>query len=355
MVLVDRGRVGFEIEAGHARDGTPVPHEARFSTSIASKVLRSGRAEALLDVGDDVDMDGGSVLELQLRHVLCAPLSPRGKGVLYADSRLQANAFTRRSLEGFSRVAGQCGVVLEKTSLRSAVSEAKAVQRAMLPEGPLVGPGIAIAGSYRPCTDASGDYFDWLELGAGRYATVMGDVSGHGLGASLFMAAARSLLRALLPRSGDPAEALRAVNRALASDMPPGTFMSLFLGEVDVREGTLRYASAGHEPALLHRAARGSVEELGATGPALGILPEGAWGLATASDLRRGDVLLLYTDGATEALGKDRERFGLARLRRHFAEAAALPPTRVLERLEGAVDAWGSRADDCSMLVARIR
>ena len=99
----------------------------------------------------------------------------------------------------------------------------------------------------------------------------------------------------------------------------------------------------------------GTVEELGATGPALGIVPEGAWGLVAEEGLGRGDTLLLYTDGATEAVGPERERFGLARLRRHFAEAAALSPTRVLERLEDAVDAWGSRADDCSMLVARIR
>jgi sigma-B regulation protein RsbU (phosphoserine phosphatase) len=183
----------------------------------------------------------------------------------------------------------------------------------------------------------------------------MGDVSGHGLGASLFMAAARSLLRALLPRSADPAETLREVNRSLGRDMPSGTFMSLFLGEIDVPNGTLRYASAGHEPGLLWRGASGVVEELGATGPALGIVRDGSWGIGVATDLRPGDAFLLYTDGATEALGPLRERFGLPRLREHFAAAAVLPPSRAVAHLERAVDAWGSRADDCSMLVARTR
>jgi len=153
-------------------------------------------------------------------------------------------------------------------------------------------------------------------------ALVVGYVSGHGLGPALLMASARALLRAALQRNPDPADVLHLMNDYLERDTPEGTFMSLFLGLLDPAAATLRYGSAGHNPPLLLRA-DGTLDELGRTGPVLGIVEGAPFGVSDAVVLAPGDVLLGYTDGMNEAAGADGELYGEERLeaslRRHVA------------------------------------
>ena len=228
----------------------------------------------------------------------------------------------------------------EKRRMEAELTEAKDLQQSMLPRVPVRAARLEIAGFNRPCEEAGGDYFDYIHLGNERIALVIGDVAGHGVGSALFMTAARSLLRTFLGAYGRSAAAIRVgsvpcvsdvgdvlgeVNRALVRDMPAGAFMSLFLGELDLRTGGLRYASAGHTPGIVYRAAADEFDELKPTGPALGVVDNARYEVCTVVPPLQGqDAVLLYTDGATEAMGENREMFGVERLKTALARSMAL-------------------------------
>jgi len=366
LVLLRRTGGRLVLRAARSRDGSEV--EPRFSTSIVNRVLENGRTEAMLDAGELADWKGGSVVDLRLRQAVCTPLriADRIIGVLYADSRASTQGFGREDLELVETLAAQCATLIERSRLQRAQKEkrrmeaeltgVKEVQQAMLPDAPMRGSRVEIAGFNRPCEEAGGDYFDYLHLPGERVALVIGDVSGHGLGAALFMAAARSLLRTFLPRVGDIAKVLVEVNRALIRDMPPGAFMSLFLGEVDQRTGDLRYASAGHPPGIVYRAGDGSFEELRSTGPALGIVENARYLVSTVIPPLQGeDALLLYTDGATEAMGEERELYGLHRLQRCLAAVHRERAPRIVDALTREITGFakGKLEDDVSFLVVK--
>jgi len=383
VILLDKtGALHTRVARG--RGGEVLPRESRYSTSIVRRVIASGRTEAMLDADDRAQFlagtvlagtgftgrgEGGSVVDLRLRQAVCTPLRAGGEilGVLYADSRLSAQGFGREDLELIETLATQSGALLERSRLRKVqreqrrmaaeLTEAKELQQAMLPGGPVHSTRLEIAGFNRPCEEAGGDYFDFIHLGDDRVAIVIGDVAGHGVGSALFMVAARSLLRTFLPRVDDIGKVLAEVNRALVRDMPPGAFMSLFLGDLNLRTGALRYASAGHAPGIVYRAEDGSFEELVATGPALGIVDEAAYEVCTVVPPLCGeDAVLLYTDGATEAKGqKKREMYGLERLKREFGRVHGRRAPRIVDHLAEAITrfAGGRLDDDVSFLVVK--
>jgi len=374
---------------GHG--GAPLPLDSRFSTTIVRRVLESGKTEAMLDAADSATWRGGSVVDLRLRQAVCTPLrvGKRITGVLYADSKLSAQGFGREDLELIETLAVQCAALIDRARLRRAnhekrrmeaeLTEAKHLQQSMLPSAPVRGPHVEIAGFNRPCAEAGGDYFDYIHLGQDRIALVIGDVAGHGVGAALFMAAARSLLRTFLfsiagrsadaDRAGDRVpsvclvgdvadvgDVLAEVNRALIRDMPAGAFMSLFLGELDLRTGALRYASAGHAPGIVYRAATGGFDELKPTGPALGVVEHARYEVCTIIPPLRGqDAVLLYTDGATEAMAANREMFGIERLKSALARVHCDRAPGIVESLTEAVTshAGADLADDVSFLVVK--
>jgi len=367
MVLLRNG--GDRLHTMAARSaGQDLPADVRYSTTVAQRVWESGRAQVLLDPGQDGSWSGGSVVDLQLRHVLCAPLRADGEqlGLLYADSRVSAQGFGRADLELFETLASQCGVMVERSNLREAVKdkarmekslhEAQEVQRALQPERPEMGPRLDIAGLSRPMQEAGGDYLDYIKLKGERLALVLGDVSGHGIGAAMFMTAARSLLRAFLPREESLGAALAEVNRSMVRDMPVGGFMSLLVAELDTRTGCLRYASAGHNTALILRARSERFEELPRTGAALGVVEKERYRVAELDALGADDLLLVYTDGCTEAMNPERELFGIERLKRLLLSLRARSAPEVVSGIVGAVTRFAGRAgqsDDVSLVVAK--
>ena len=365
--------------------GEPLPLDARFSTTIVQRVLESGRTEAMLDADDSTPWGGGSIVDLRLRQAVCTPLrvGQRITGVLYADSRISAQGFGREDLELIETLAAQCAALIDRARLRRAsreqrrmeaeLTDAKHLQQSMLPDVPVHAARLEIAGFNRPCEEAGGDYFDYIHLGEERVALVIGDVAGHGVGAALFMAAARSLLRTFLlgiagrssgadragsclPCVSDVGDVLGEVNRALIRDMPAGAFMSLVLGELDLRTGGLRYASAGHTPGIVYRAATGDFDELLPTGPALGVVEHARYEVCTVvPPLQCQDAVLLYTDGATEAMGEDREMFGVERLKTALARVHGDRAPGIVDSLTQEITehSAGRLADDVSFLVVK--
>ena len=241
--------------------------------------------------------------------------------------------------------------LVEQVRVRDELEVARALQRELLPRTTPLLPGYRIRHAYRTANEVGGDYYDFELLEDGRVALVAGDASGHGMAAGLLMAIANSALKLALDLDPTPRAVLEVLNRSLFRVGGRQAFMSLFYGLLEPSTGRLDWAIAGHPFPLLRRGAGGAVEEIGAGGLPLGLrrdleVPCGS------TELRDGDVLVLYSDGLPEALDRAEEAFGYARLRQ-LVEGHDTPET-THEAILGAFDrhlAGAPLRDDFSLVV----
>ena len=229
------------------------------------------------------------------------------------------------------------------------------MQRSLLPrELPQV-PGLEIGHVYQSSArvDVGGDLYDFVVLGDGRLAVVIGDVLGKGISAAADMAMAKYSFRVLAREGGEPAAFLRAANDVACEEIEPGKFVTLLAVVVDVARREVNAASAGHPPARVVDP-HGNVTALGGTGLPLGIEPaqeyagERAW-------LERGAVVVLYTDGVVEAR-REGELYGEERLDRLVAEGRRLPAQELAEEILADCRAFagGELADDCAVVCLKL-
>ena len=174
-------------------------------------------------------------------------------------------------------------------------------------------PGFDIAGTTHSALETSGDYFDFLHTTDGQILLVVGDVSGHGIGAALIMAETRAFLRAFAKRESDPASILKMLNEELISDLDDKNYVTLIIARINPQRNILDYASAGHIPAYLLDN-EGKVKHiLNSTGIPLGFISEEKFLLSEPITIKPGDILALLTDGITEATANDESEFGYNR------------------------------------------
>lgn len=179
--------------------------------------------------------------------------------------------------------------------------------------------GFEAHGFTRPARAVGGDFYDVLTLDDGRLAAVVGDVSGKGVAAALFMATTKALIRNRLQEDGDPVEVLLTVNERLCEINPEGMFASVFVCVLDPATGEVRYANAGHTPPVLLGREFGFLEM--DPGDLLGLFDDARVGEGVVA-LDDGEGMLVYTDGATEAVGPGRQFFGDAALLECLAQGA---------------------------------
>lgn len=243
----------------------------------------------------------------------------------------------------------------ELTRRQTEADVARRVQRALLPrELPRV-TGIDLGARCEPAWDVGGDFFDLVAMGPGRVAVVLADVAGKGAGSALVASQLQAQLRARLATDGDPEAAVAYANRELSASSVGGRFVTLFVGDVDATSGVLRYVNAGHNPALI-RVESGEVRELPCGGPPLGVDAE-VHHAPGETRLVPGSVLLLYSDGVTEATGAGGEEFGEARLRRLVAGLDGCAAAQAVDRVFEEVGQWRAGApagDDTTALVVRV-
>lgn len=197
-----------------------------------------------------------------------------------------------------------------------------------------------------------GDFYDFLPISKGKHAFLVGDVCGKGIEVTSQAAALKYSLRSNLEISRGVSQILAASNRTLTEQKLLDAFATAFLAIVSPKSGWLEYGSAGHPPALIYRAATGTVDMLEAVDPPLGIIPSGLF-RRFSTRLQPEDVLLIYTDGLTEARGARGMMFGYTRLVDSLKQAAGHPAQKLVEAvLKDCLDFTGGELQDDVAAVA---
>jgi sigma-B regulation protein RsbU (phosphoserine phosphatase) len=244
----------------------------------------------------------------------------------------------------------------ERQQLETELEFLQTVQKALLPQQPPEIPELNLAAFSRPAQIVGGDYFDFLRFQDGAHALVIADAMGHGVSASLLISSLQAALRALVPESISPAEVLQRVNRIFLHNINFTTFVTALLGHYEPSRHRLTYCNAGHNPPLLLNAYDGQETWLDPTGAAIGLV-EAYVPKAQAVTLRRGDILLFYTDGVTEANNLRGDQFGRDRLAQVVRQNAGLPAQELLHRLRQALNDFSDGRpleDDATLLVCRL-
>ena len=247
----------------------------------------------------------------------------------------------------------------EVRHLEAQLELAQSVQRTLLPQEVPSVPGLEIAAFSRPAQIVGGDYFDFIEFGSGYHGLAIADVAGHGVSASLHMASIHAMLHAIASVSHSPAEVVRRVHELFVHNIRFTTFVTFFIGAFDPAAKTLTYCNAGHNPPIVLRKERnrgGAMTWLGPTGAAIGLIEEAKFGEQTI-ELYEGDLVVMYTDGVTEATNLQNEEFGPERLAALIRRVDPSTPREVVREVREGLEVFGEGkplADDTTVVVCRI-
>jgi sigma-B regulation protein RsbU (phosphoserine phosphatase) len=225
----------------------------------------------------------------------------------------------------------------------------------MLPRTSLRAGAAEVKGLSVPAREVGGDFFNYFELPGEQLALLVGDVSGKGVSAALLMANVQATLRARLPLQVDLAALADALDRDLDHSTPASVFVTLFVGVLDRRSGTLRYVNAGHHPPYVVRAG-GGIDSMPGTGLPIALF--GGHGYTESRiDLASGDLVFFYTDGLVETMDDAGDMFGADRVQRILAGGHADGLDVVLERVEQEIHQFRGAADpmdDVTMMALRV-
>ena len=220
-------------------------------------------------------------------------------------------------------------------------------------------PGLEIAAFSRPAQIVGGDYFDFIDFSNGFNGLAIADVAGHGVSASLHMASIQALLRTLVPLNQPPAEVMRQVHKLFIHNIRFETFVTFFIGAFDSSTKTLTFSNAGHQPPLVlykNKSKIESVEMLRPTGAAIGLVEEAEFS-EKKIELQEEDLLVLYTDGVTEAMNTNNQQFGRERLEKLVRHAEHMPVKDVIQKIRLSLEEFiegKPLADDTTLVVCRI-
>ncbi len=207
-----------------------------------------------------------------------------------------------------------------------------------------------------PAKEVGGDFYDFFFIDRHHLGFAIGDASGKGVPAAMFIAITRSLIKVVAPLSASPGECLAFVNTMLSADNPQLLFATTFYAVLDTRTGEVEFCNAGHPAPLILRA-DGRMDAIrDVSGVALGVMEDLDYDTGRFT-LASGDTVLLYTDGVTEATDVDLTLFDEPRLMAVLGQAGGVEPRGIINRIEGAVDAFAGDApqfDDITMLALRF-
>lgn len=350
-----------------------VPRQIRTVRANLPAIVEAARRGQPWDVAAEPSPHIDLSVFRPLEPECLVPMLGRGRrlvGLLILGPRLSEEPYSSEDKRLLASISSQAGVSLENIALAERMAErleaerraardmdiAREVQRKLFPQRtpPLV--TLEYAGACIQARAVGGDYYDFLDLGAGRVGFVLADISGKGISAALLMANLQANLRSQYALAlDDLAGLLRSVNHLLYESTAPNHYATLFFATYDDATRRLRYANCGHNPPMLLRA-NGRIDRLPPTAAVIGLFDE--WTCTVAETrIEPGDTLVIFTDGVTEAMRGEDEEFGEERLFETIRTHADAPSSVLLSATVAAVKAFSgsSQSDDLTLVIARGR
>jgi sigma-B regulation protein RsbU (phosphoserine phosphatase) len=301
------------------------------------------------------------------RLLLSVPLAVQNEvlGAMILEEATGPIASRERRIEIITGIAHQAAIAiqneqfqrerLDRERIDSELQLAHEIQQAFIPSNLPAPPGWEIAADWRAARLVAGDFYDLFDLPGGRLGIVIADVADKGMGAALFMALTRTLMRATAPETISPGATLARVNDLLVPDARSGMFVTAFYGVLSLESGTLVYAVGGHNLPLILRANTSQTTRLKKGGMALGVI-EGLQFPEHSITMRSGDSLVCYTDGVTESFSTRNVIYGEKRLRQAMRRAQVGSARALLEDIESSVLSFVGEdvlSDDLTLVVLR--
>ncbi len=352
--------------------------DAAFTSApgVAEHLLRT-RRPALVYFDDDhswvhtlAERDRRWLSELGVQLLVPLWVKDRLLGFISLGEKLSEEPYSRTDLRLLESVAAQTALAIDNSQLTAAVAAdaarreganreleiAREVQERLFPQKLPRIAGLEYAGVCRPARGVGGDYYDFLALPDGNLGIAIGDVSGKGVPAALLMATLQASLRGLAINGVTDLGALMSnLNRLIYDASPLNHFATFFYGQYESGTRRLTYVNAGHNPPMLLRGAE--IIRLEAGGTVIGSWPSVVYEQQTL-ELKPGDLLVIFTDGITEAMNAAEEEFGEQRLAGVLEGARELPVGDVIQRILDAADAFAAgqqQYDDLTLVVLRAQ
>jgi serine phosphatase RsbU (regulator of sigma subunit) len=356
----------MRVAVARLRDRVGEVGEIRVSRNVMDEVVIKGKSVLTSDAQHDPRFASGTVVLQGVRSVLAVPLGVSEKvfGIIYADSPIAEGRFTEDHLKVLTTLASVAAIRVENARLVEArlqqerlereLQLAMEIQQRFQPTAPPVVQGYEFQGISFPCYEIGGDYYDFIKRDDGRLVIALGDVSGKGTAAALLMSSLHASIHAQTGSHDTLVQTISAVNRYLAENIPSNRFVTLFYAELDPDSGALSFLNAGHNPPLIVHAA-GTVEQLASGGLPLGIKGDADYREGRTT-LQPGDVLVIYSDGVTEAASPNGEEFGPTRLYEVVSRNVEASAAGIRDRIESALTKFSQgtqAADDITLVIVK--
>jgi serine phosphatase RsbU (regulator of sigma subunit) len=303
---------------------------------------------------------------LGIRSVLAVPLSVGTEvfGLIYADSPTYETTFTEEHLNILTTLASVASIRVENARLTEERFErerlehelqlASEIQQRLQPSSPPQIEGYELQGISFSCYEVGGDYYDFIPRCDGKLLVALGDVSGKGTAAALLMSSLHAAMHAQVAANSSLLETINAVNQYLANNTPTNRFVTLFLAELDSATGMMNFINAGHNPPLIAHL-DGRVEQLASGGLPLGIMPMAQYEVGQTR-LLKGEALVIYSDGVSEANNTKGEEFGVERLEEVVKKHLSASAGGLRDKVESALSSFTLTApagDDITLVIVK--
>lgn len=339
----------------------------QISSTVRDRVIRDKTSILVRDAQLDLNLrEHVSIVEQKVRSILAVPLQTNDRviGLIYLDSPNHIREFSRDDLNLLTVMANVAAIRIEHARLNEIeeaeramakeMQQAAQIQQGLLPAKFPQAAGVDIAAKAVPARHVGGDYYDFITFPDGKIGMIVADVAGKGMPASLLMSSLQARVHVLFETSDRFGEKVERLNKATAANLPGNRFITFFMGILDPESGELVYTSAGHNPPLLVRA-KGGYDTLTGGGLILGIMPMAKYEESRIL-LEKGDVLVMFSDGVTEAPDPNDNEYGEERLANLVAELASRPAADIVSAIHASVHEYtqgAPPADDITVVVTR--
>ena len=366
-VLMLQSNGALQVESVLTSSGKNLDEEISFSRSIADKVLQEKVSILTNNALSDPRFDQQqSIVSLGIRSAMCVPLwhDETVMGLIYVDSLIQENRFSQDDLTLLTSLANVAAVKLENARLLDEMIEKKRMERELELAGdiqqgrlPSRAPAISgweLVGTNTPCYTIGGDYYDFIER-EGGFFVALGDVSGKGAGAALMMMVLRATIHFASEREKTVVDIISQTNGVVFDNSPPQFYATFFLCDLETPSGKMRYVNAGHIPPIVYKKATNTIERLEEGGTVLGLFDSAPF-VEDETQLLPGDILVVFTDGISEAWGDNEEEYGEDRLAELVKENESLSAVDLEKLIQSDVETFTKgrpATDDVTVIVVK--